>query len=460
MNIDPLIAIVGPDAVVTDPERLGAHTRDWTGRWKGTTPAVLFPSSTAQVAAIVAWCAESGTALVPQGGNTGMVGGGVPLGGEVVLNLTRLDGLDVDAEAGVVVAGAGATLAAVQNAARDAGWMYGVDLGARDSATIGGTVATNAGGLHVIRHGDTRHQLLGIEAVTGTGEIVGDLRGLHKDNTGYHLPSLLAGSEGTLAVITRVCLRLCVPPAETAVALLAFDTEPDAFAAVGPIRRGVTDLQALEIVFASGVDLVCETFDLAPPFPVDPARPAHAAYLLVEAAGAPGMVDRLGEAVTGVSAAVADAAVATTDAQRSGLWRYREAHTEAISLRCVPHKLDVTIPLDAMNSTVAEIRSAVANHSARTDPGGAELWLFGHAGDGNLHVNITGVNPDDHALDRRVLEIVADAGGSISAEHGIGRAKTRDLFLNRTPSEIALATQLKAAFDPAGILNPGVIVET
>lgn len=459
MNIDALATIVGPGATVTDPDRLGAYTRDWTGRWEGTTPAVLLPSSTAQVAAIVAWCAESGTALVPQGGNTGMVGGGVPLGGEVILNLTRLANVEVDAAAGTAVAGAGATLAAVQQAARDAGWMYGVDLGARDSATIGGTVATNAGGLHVIRYGDTRHQVLGIEAVTGTGETVGDLRGLHKDNTGYHLPSLLTGSEGTLAVITRVCLRLCVAPEETAVALLAFDTEADAFAAVGVIRQGVADLQALEIFFAEGVKLVCDTFDLAPPFPVDASRPNHGAYLLIEAAGANGVVDRLGEAISmldaTLDAAIADAAVATTEAQRAALWRYREAHSEAINLRGIPHKLDVTLPPDAMNTTIEAIR-AVVRDNATPD---AELWLFGHAGDGNLHVNITGLEPGDHALDRRVLEVVATAGGSISAEHGIGRAKTNDLPLNRTPSELALAGRLKAAFDPAAILNPGVIIK-
>jgi FAD/FMN-containing dehydrogenase len=309
-------------------------------------------------------------------------------------------------------------------------------------------VATNAGGLQVIRHGDTRRQLLGVEAVTGAGEIVGDLRGLHKDNTGYHLPSLLAGSEGTLAIITRVCVRLHPRPEETAVALLAFADPADAFGAVGPLRLGIADLHGLELFFADGLALVCDTFELAPPF-----TEAHAAYLLAEVAGTPGVVERFGGALEAIDVAVVDVAVGTTAAQQEALWRFREAHTEAINLRGVPHKLDVTLPLAAMVPTVGEIRRLVSSHAPD-----AETWIFGHAGDGNLHVNVTGVAPDDQALDKAILEVVAAAGGSISAEHGIGRAKAALLGLNRTPSEIALARRCKAAFDPAGILNPGVIL--
>jgi FAD/FMN-containing dehydrogenase len=446
--IDELRDLVGADAVVTDPDRIASHVTDWTGRFSGSSRAVVFPGDAQQVVAIVDWCRQHRVAIVPQGGNTGMVGGSVPLHGELVVNLAKLDAIEVDADAGVVIADAGATLAAVQHAADDAGWIYPIDLGARDTATIGGTVATNAGGVHVIRYGDTRRQMLGIEAVTGAGEIVGDLRGLQKDNTGYHLPSLLAGSEGTLAIITKVCLRLSPKPAETAVALIAVESAEKAFASVGAIRRAVVDLQGLELFFDSGLELVCETFDIARPFPR-----THAAYLLVEAAGRTGVMERLGEDLETLAPSFSDVAVATSAAHQAALWRYREAHTEAINLVGVPHKLDVTIPLRRMAETVTDVQAAVA----QTAPD-ATLWIFGHAGDGTLHLNITGLGSDDHDVDDLVLHIVAAAGGSISAEHGVGRAKAPLLHLNRTPAERNLAARIKATFDPQGILNPGVIL--
>ncbi len=448
MDLEALVAIVGREAVIDDPDRLAAHVRDWTGRWSGHTPAVVLPADADQVAGVLRWCHDHRVAVVPQGGNTGLVGGGVPLEGELVLSTRRIGGVDVDGEAGQAIAGAGATLAQVQEAAAGRGWMYGVDLGARDSATVGGTIATNAGGLRVIRHGDTRRQLLGIEAVTGAGEQVGDLRGLEKDNTGYHLPSLLAGSEGTLAVVTRACLRLVPRPAEWSVALLGFESDTAALGTVGTLRRSIADLQALELFLADGLALVCDTFDLAPPLAGD-----HQAYLLVEAAGGPGVVARLSAALERSGVDLGAAAVAETEAQRGALWRYREAHTEAINLQGVPHKQDVTIPLHRMEGFITDARRLVADRAP-----GARLWLFGHAGDGNLHVNVTGVDPADADLDAEVLALAARSGGSISAEHGIGRAKQSHLHLNRSPAELALYRRIKAAFDPAGILNPGVIL--
>lgn len=447
-DLSELASLLGDDALVTDPDLLPAYTRDWTGRWAGSTQAVVFPRSTAEVVATVDWCRNHRVGIVPQGGNTGMVGGSVPLDGELVLSLTRMTDVAVDNAAGNVTACAGATLANVQDAAARAGWHYGVDLGARDTATIGGTIATNAGGLHVLRHGDTRHQLLGVEAVTGAGEVVGDLRGLVKDNTGYHLPSLLAGSEGTLAVITRACLRLLPPAQETVVALLGFETAEAAIAAVPGVRLAVGDIQALELFFADGLELVCHQLGLARPMP-----DAHAAYLLVEAAGSVGVVDRFAAAVATVDGVHAQAvAVGTEPEQRRRLWRYREGHTEAISMVGVPHKLDITLPLAAMAAFIVDVRAAVAAHA-----GEARTWIFGHAGDGNLHVNVTGVDPADREIDRLILELVVAAGGSISAEHGIGRAKAEHLHLNRSEPELALARRIKTAFDPAGILNPGVL---
>jgi FAD/FMN-containing dehydrogenase len=441
---DPVVA----GFAVTDPDLLAGHVRDWTGRHLGSSPAMLRPSTVAEVAACLRACHRTATAIVPQGGNTGLVAGATPLGGEVLLHLGRLVGVeDADADAGTLVVRSGTSLAEVQAAALGIGWEYGVDLAARDSATIGGTVATNAGGLHVVRHGDTRAQLLGVEAVLADGTVVGDLRGLRKDNTGYHLPGLLAGSEGTLAVVTRVALRLVTPAPDRAVALLALDGVAAAVRAAGALRRSLPDLSAVELLLADGLALVQRTHGLAPPF----AGPVPA-VLLVEVAGAPGVVERLGAVVDGLEA-VTDAVVAGDPVRRAALWRYREAQTEAIARVGVAHKLDVTLPASRLAAFAESVRADVLGRWPD-----AAVWLFGHAGDGNVHVNVTGVPPDEAGVDDLVLRRVAAMGGSISAEHGIGRAKVRWLHLNRTGAELTAMRRIKLALDPLGILNPGALL--
>ncbi|MGI8684148.1 MAG: FAD-binding oxidoreductase [Acidimicrobiales bacterium] len=443
-----LIDVVGPDHVLTDADVVAGYCTDWTGRYRGATPAVVRPGSAAEVAAVVDACRAAGVAVVPQGGNTGLVGGGVPLDGEVVLSLRRLPAVDaVDRRAGQVTAGAGSTIGAVQQAAAEAGWAYGVDFGSRDSATIGGSVATNAGGTRVLRYGDTRAQLMGVEAVLGNGSVVSHLGGLVKDNTGYHLPSLLCGSEGTLGVVTAVRLRLVPPAGERVVALLAFDDVTAAVDAAGALRREVPSLEAAELFLDDGLALVCEAAGLAPPFPSP-----HRAYLLVESAGRASPLAALADAV-GSLAAVADAAVAEDSVRRADLWRYREAHTEALNTLGAPHKLDVTLPFDRLAAFVAAVPGVVAARAPA-----ARTWLFGHAGDGNIHVNVTGVAPDDMAVDDAVLGLVVEMGGSISAEHGIGTAKKAWLARTRSPAEIAAFRSVKAALDPAGILNPNALL--
>jgi FAD/FMN-containing dehydrogenase len=442
-----LSLIVGPH-VTADPDRIASYTTDWTGRFRGRTTLVVSPSSTAEVADVVMACRETGTALVPQGGNTGLVGGGVPLHDEVVLSLRRLGTLDpVDAASGQVTAGAGVVLSEVQGAARRAGWAYGVDLASRDSATVGGTVATNAGGTRVLRYGDTRAQLLGIEAVLGTGAVVSHLGGLVKDNTGYHLPGLVCGSEGTLAVVTAARLRLVPAASHRTVAVMAFASVSDALAGSALLRRSLPTLEADELFLADGLDLVCAVTGMPAPF----AEPSPV-YLLVEAADRTDPTTALAEAVRAV-VGVVDAAVATDRTRRSELWRYREAHTEAINTLGSPHKLDVTLPHDAVAPFVEEVpaRVAAVAPSART-------WLFGHAGDGNIHVNVTGPAPDDNRADAAVFELVAEFAGSISAEHGIGAAKREWLHLARTDTEIAAFRSVKHALDPDGVLNPHVLL--
>ena len=439
--------VVGPHVVV-DPEVVASYTTDWTGRFVGHSPVVVRPGSTEEVAGVVSVCRELGVALVPQGGNTGLVGGGVPIMGEVVLSLLRLRTLEpVDQQAGQLTAGAGATLAELQQVAGAAGWSYGVDIASRDSATVGGTVATNAGGLHVIRYGDTRAQVIGLEAVLGTGEVVSHLGGLVKDNTGYHWPGLVCGSEGTLAVVTGARLRLVPPMVHRTAALMAFPTVPHAIDAATLLRRSLPTLEACELVLATGVELVSSATGMGLPFP-DP----HPAYLLVEVADRADPTGSLSEATDAVDQ-LADVAVAPEPARRARLWRYREAHTEAINALGPPHKLDVTLPHGSLAGFIDRVPHAVTT----VDPE-ARTWLFGHVGDGNIHVNVTGPAPDDDQVDDVVFHLVAELGGSISAEHGIGTAKKRWLHLSRTPTEITAFRSLKRALDPDGILNPNVLL--
>ena len=456
--IDELRSLLGADAVVTDPDRLASAEVDWTGRFRGSTPVLLRPRTTDDVSAALAWCNRSRVAVVPQGGNTGLVGGGVPLHGEVVLGLGRLDAVGpVDLLAGQVTAGAGATLAAVQAAAAEHGLLYPVDLAARDQATVGGMVATDAGGVHLLRWGGTRRQLMGVEAVLADGRVVSHLGGLEKDNTGYDLAQLVCGSEGTLAVVTAARLRLVPAPRDVAVALLAFAGVHDAVAAVAALRRRLPGLQAAELVVAAGVDLVCQAFDRRQPFaarwPVL-VLVEVASSIEGEAAGSGPSVERLAHSVAGLDA-VRDSAVADDAAGRAELWSYREDHTLAINTLGPPHKLDVTLPPAELARFLADVPGRV-----QTVAPDAAVWLFGHVADGNIHVNVTGVLDDEIGpqVDDAVLAMVAERGGSISAEHGIGTAKRHWLHLNRSPAEIEVFRQIKAALDPNGILNPHVLL--
>lgn len=433
--------------MLTEPDVVAGYVKDWSGRWSGATVAVLRPGSTAEVAAVVELCSRSGIALTLQGGNTGLVGGSVPLAGEIVMSLRRLSAVDaIDQTAAQVTAGAGATLGAVQAAAGAAGWAYGLDMASRDSATVGGTVATNAGGLRVLRFGPTRAQLAGVEAVLGDGSVVSHMGGLWKDNTGYDLASLLCGSEGTLGVVTAARLRLVTPAPERTVALLAFDDLREAVVAAACFRRWAPLVEAVELFVEAGLRLVCGALSIEPPFAA-----AHLAYVLVEASGRLDPTEDLSQAVASVSG-VEDVALASSGQRRASLWRYREAHTEAIATLGAAHKLDVSVPL----TNLAELASRVGAVVAAVAPG-ARTWLFGHAADGNLHVNVTDVDPGDDAVDAAVLELVASLGGSISAEHGIGVAKKKWLSLNRSEAEISAMRAIKRALDPAGILNPNVL---
>ena len=455
MTPDALVAslreIVGEHHCLTDPDLRASYETDWTRRFHGEALAVVRPSSADEVSRVMAACNAAAVGVVPQGGNTGLVGGSVPRGGEVVLSLLRLNKVeDVDRVSGEVTVGAGATLSAVQAAAHGAGWEVGVDLGARDSATIGGMVATNAGGVNVVRHGAMRSQLLGFEAVRADGTILRRLPGMQKDNTGYDLGGLLAGSEGTLAVITAVRLRLVPPLRHRAVCIIGLAGASAAVAAASELRRTLGSVVALELFTDAGLELVTQHGTAAAPFA---ARTP--VYLLIEVASdAADPTDGLLAAVEAIGVADASAAVATDAAGRHRLWQLRERHTEVINAEGVPHKLDVSVPSARYAELIERALAAVA--AVAPD---ARTIVYGHVGDGNLHVNVLGPEPDDHGTDDAVLELVLELGGSVSAEHGIGVAKVAWLVRDRGAETVAAMRDIKHAWDPAGILNPGVLFE-
>ena len=437
-----LSGVVGATHVITDPAVMEPYLVDWTRRYRGEARCVVRPGSTEEVASVLRMCSAAGVPVVVQGGNTGLVGGAIPGEGlPVVLSTRRLEWVgEVDPRSGQLSAGAGATLGAVQRAAASAGWVYGVDLAGRDSATIGGTVATNAGGIHVVAFGMTRAQVVGIEAVLADGTVLSHLSGLLKDNTGLDLGALLCGSEGTLAVITAVRVRLHRPVGATTVALIESPSYADAVdlvqTAVVPGARVI----GAEVVDDTGMRLVEGV--IGQPYPL---AERHPLVVLLEVAdggtgeGFIGLEDR--DVVVGIDAG-----------ERARLWRYREAQADAFATLGVLHKLDVSVPLSALPACAEELCGVLD-----ADAGVTEFGIFGHIGDGNLHVEFAGPDADDYRMDRVVLECVARYGGSVSAEHGIGRAKAEYLELSRSSAEIQAMRAIKTAWDPHGILNPGVL---
>lgn len=443
-----LVAAVGAAHVIDDPEITASWETDWTGRWSGRARFVVRPGDTAEVAGVVAACAAAGAPIVAQGGNTGLVGGGVPRGGEVLLSTRRLDALAlVDGGAGGIVAGAGATLASVQRAAADAGFAFGVDITPRGSCTIGGMIATNAGGAQVVRHGMMAAQVVAIEAVGADGAVLGRVPAPRKDNAGYPLAALLAGSEGTLAIVTRAHLALVPTLDARAGALLGFADPAAATAAIPRLRRDLPSLLALEVLFAEALDLACAAAGGARPL-----RDDCAVALLVECAGRTSPREELTGALAGLGDLLGEAAIAEGGAL-ARLRGIREGVPEAIRARGVPRKMDVSIPPGALAAFAGRARELVAALAP-----GAETILFGHAADGNLHVNVLGAGERADRVEDAVLDLAATLGGSIAAEHGIGVAKVAALARTRPAAELRAMRALKDALDPRGLLNPGVVL--
>ena len=437
---------VGSAHVLVEDDVKLSFEIDWMRRWQGRSTCVVRPADTGEVAGVVSICARERTPIVPQGGNTGLVGGSVPGDGDpVILSLRRLASISsVDAVAGQVTVGAGATLESVQQAVAGSGWEVGIDLASRASATVGGMVATNAGGIRVLRDGMMRRQVIGLEFVRASGQVVTSMRGLAKDNTGYDLAGLMCGSEGTLGIVTRVTLQLVPQRSHRIVALAPVADLREAVATMSAVRPLLPSLEAAEFVSKATLDLVRSHTGLPMPSPT-----AGAAILILEAAGTHDPTDELFAAVGDLPGVV----VGTDAAGRDGLWRYREAATESIAANGVPHKIDVTLPLGRM----ADFADALAD-AVETSAPGARLYLFGHIADGGVHVNVLADDSSgDSSIDLVVMGLTTDFGGSISAEHGIGRAKAAALHLSRSAPELEAMRVIRDALDPARLLNPGVL---
>jgi FAD/FMN-containing dehydrogenase len=447
-------AIVGDANVLTAPADIAPYTRDWRKQYGAPAEAVLRPSSTREVAALVALCARERIAVVPQGGNTGLSGGSVPTGEgrEVVLSLSRLNRIrEADPLNDTLTAEAGCVLADVQQAAERVDRLFALSLAAEGSCQIGGTLSTNAGGVNVLRYGNAREQVLGLEVVLPDGRVWDGLRGLRKDNTGYDLKQLFIGAEGTLGVITAAVLKLHPRPAAQATAWIGVGDPAAAVALLARLHAALGErISAFELVSRPCLDAVL-AHDAAAR---DPLPRPHPWYVLAEFADS-GDQGALAAQVTralGDAAEVADAVLAASLAQARALWKLRETIPEA-QFANVKH--DVSVPVSKVPALIA--RAGAALQAAFP---GAALYAFGHIGDGNLHYNVG----DASLLARRdevnavVFEAVAALGGSISAEHGLGQLKREAIRHHKDPIELELMRALKRTLDPHGLMNPGKVL--
>jgi FAD/FMN-containing dehydrogenase len=438
--------VVGSQHVLSDADLKSSYERDYTGRYAGSARLVVRPADTSEVAGVMAVCARHGVAVVPQGGNTGLVGAGVPRAGELLLSLQRLDETgDVDSAVGQVTVGAGVTLAALQAAARAADQDAALDFGARDSCTVGGVVACDAGGARALRHGTARAHVAGLEAVLADGSIVSRLAGLTKDNAGYDIPALLVGSEGTLGIVTRVRWKLAPMLRSRVTALVPLGSAAEAAELLSSLRAHAPSLESCDFFLDDGLQLVLDHQQRQSP--VSARAPF---YVLTECAARSDPTEELADALE--HAGIDDALVADDTTSRLGLWTLREGHTDAIGAVGIPHKLDVGVPLHELDRFLDEVPGVV---KAR---GGERVILFGHLGDGNVHVNVLGADPDDPRVDDAVLELVLRCGGTISAEHGVGVAKAAWLERARGAEEVAAMRSIKHALDPDNLLNPGAVL--
>ena len=464
-HTNPLVvslhAIVGDAGLVTLPADMAPYLADWRGNFAGTAVAVVRPANTHEVAAVVKHCAQTKTPIVPQGGNTGLVGGGVPdsSGTAIVLSLNRMNVIrTIDTNNDTMTVEAGAILQTVQDQARAVERLFPLSLAAEGSCTIGGNLSTNAGGTNVLRYGNARDLVLGLELVTPQGDIWHGLSGLRKDNTGYDLKHWFIGAEGTLGVITAATLKLFPLPKARAVALAAVASPAAAVCLLNRIKRDFADrLVGFELIARVCLDLVLRHI----PDTREPFAEHHAWQVLIELndarADAP-LAEWLEAALAGAVEAneVLDAVIAQSEAQCAALWRLREEISEAQRREGKNVKHDISVPISRIAAFIEKCDGALRQAFPEIS-----LVCFGHLGDGNLHYNC-GLPAQGlmnaEAINQIVYAHVDECGGSISAEHGLGQLKRDQITKHKSPLALNMMRQLKHALDPDNIMNPGKVL--
>ena len=460
--ISELSQLLGERQVLTAVEDLAPYCTDWRGRYSGRALCVVLPGSTEQVAAVVRACAAAGVAIVPQGGNTGLCGGATPVGGEVVVCLRRMNRIRaIDADNNSITVEAGCTLQAVQEAAAAVERLFPLSLAAEGSATLGGNLSTNAGGVQVLRYGNTRELTLGLEVVLADGRVWNGLRALRKDNTGYDLKHLFIGAEGTLGLITAATLKLFPRPRVHATAWVAVPDPTAALRLLGLLRDAAGDnVTAFEIVGRTALELVLRHI----PNARNPLAGKPEWQVLIELSGVrDDLAATLEQALQDAAelGLVDDAALAASETQTAALWALRENVSEAQRMEGVSIKHDIAVPV----SSVAEfiLRADAALQAAFP---AVRIVCFGHMGDGNLHYNQSRPDAQSNAefiaqtaaVNRVVHDLVHELGGSISAEHGLGQLKRDDVRRYKSGTEMDLMRAVKRALDPHGLMNPGKLL--
>lgn len=457
-KLDAIRAIVGPKGVFEGDDAT-PFLSEWRSRWPGKAALIVAPASTEEVAAVVRYCSENDIAITPQGGNTGLVGGQIPQGHEILLSLKRMRTIRaVEPLNNTMTVDAGVTLAEAQEAAQEAGRLFPLSIGSEGSCQIGGVISTNAGGVNVLRYGNTRDLVLGVEAVTPSGEIWNGLKRLRKDNTGYDLKQLFIGGEGTLGIVTGAVLKLFPQPAEKVTVCAGLDSAEDAVALLSLTQAATGgQVSSFELMARICIDITLKNISQTR----DPLATPHPWYVLTEFSSAQAGLRDVVEEVLGEAMEkrlIKDAVIAENEAQAHDFWRIRHSLSEAINGEGLGARHDVSVATSDIPAFLEKAGAAV--HSIAPD---ARIVAFGHIGDGNVHYDIIGpegsakdvLEPVRSDIESAVYDVIGDFSGSISAEHGVGRHRRDSIAKRKSAVELDMMRAIKHALDPKGIMNPG-----